>query len=68
MTTELINPIKLRKNIYKGCQHCHGDLRLERDPDLPREVLAYEYVCLQCGRHASLRSVLQSLASRLEAA
>jgi DNA-directed RNA polymerase subunit RPC12/RpoP len=58
MTAELLTPVKLHTNLYKACQRCGGTLRLERDLDSLVDHDAYEYVCLQCGRHTSLASVL----------
>lgn len=58
MTVEAPTPIKLRTNIYKGCQRCGGVLRLERDLDSILDENAVTYVCLQCGRHTPVASVI----------
>jgi hypothetical protein len=51
MTIETLSPIKLRTNIYKGCERSGGTLRFERDIDSILDHDAYDYACLQCGRH-----------------
>jgi hypothetical protein len=58
MTTQVMQTIRLRKHIFKGCPRCSGDLRLERDADSLTGRNPYSYVCLQCGRNSSLRAVL----------
>ena len=58
MTAELLAPVKLRALLYKGCQRCGGTLRLERDIDSLLDHDANDYVCLQCGRHTPLATVL----------
>ena len=59
MTTTLERPvIRIHRNVYKACQRCGGDLVLDREAEADlRGVI--DYVCLQCGRHESIRSVLQ---------
>ena len=64
MTAELLTPIRLHKNIYRGCQRCGGTLRLERDLDSLLDHDGYDYVCLQCGRHTPLTTVLAALEER----
>jgi hypothetical protein len=61
MTTETPTRIKLRTHIFKGCQRCGGDLRLERSPDAPLGTTEYDYVCLQCGRQTPLAMMLDRL-------
>jgi len=56
-----MEPIKLRTHVFKGCQRCGGDLRLERSADVPFGGAQYEYTCLQCGRSTSLRQFLQRM-------
>jgi hypothetical protein len=58
MTAQVMQTIRLRKHIFKGCSRCSGDLRLERDADSLMGRNPYSYVCLQCGRNATLRAVL----------
>ena len=58
MTAETLTPIKLHTNIYRGCERCGGTLRFERELDSLLDHDAYEYVCLQCGRHTPLATVL----------
>jgi hypothetical protein len=61
MTAEVLTPIRLRTHIFKGCQRCGGDLRLERATDVPFGGAEYDYVCLQCGRTTSLAAMLDRL-------
>lgn len=61
MTAEVLSPIKLRTHVFKGCQRCGGDLRLERAADVPLGGIDYDYVCLQCGRRTSLAMMLRKL-------
>lgn len=61
MTAELITPVKLHKNIFKGCRRCGGTLRLERDLDSLVDHDAYDYVCLQCGRLTPLEVVIAAM-------
>ena len=68
MTTQAIAPIKLRTNIYRGCQRCGGVLRLERDLDSLVDEQGVDYVCLQCGRHTPLAAVFAQLEARASAA
>ena len=58
MTTQVLEPVRLRTHVFKGCRRCGGDLRLERDADIMVRHNAYDYVCLQCGRHTPLAAVL----------
>jgi DNA-directed RNA polymerase subunit RPC12/RpoP len=64
VTIEAIAPLKLRTNIYKGCQRCGGVLRLERDTSSVVDRSAVEYVCLQCGRTTSLAAVVAQSEAR----
>lgn len=47
----------VRTFLYKACPRCHGDLVLDA-PAVPsmKSGDRFEYVCLQCGRHASLEA------------
>jgi predicted SprT family Zn-dependent metalloprotease len=61
MTTTLVRPtMKVPRNVYKGCQRCGGDLVLDREAEVDLRG-SVDYVCLQCGRHVSIRGVLQLL-------
>ena len=61
MTATTLTPIKLRTNIYRGCERCGGTLHLEQDVDSMLDHDSYDYVCLQCGRHTPLAAVLFQL-------
>jgi hypothetical protein len=39
---------------YKACSRCHGDLVLETEELRLAQDDRLEYVCLQCGRRASV--------------
>lgn len=61
MTAEVLTPVKLHTNIYKGCRRCGGTLRLERDIDSLLDHDGYDYVCLQCGRLTPLAVVIDAI-------
>jgi hypothetical protein len=58
-TTTLERPTtRIPQNVYKGCERCGGDLVLDREAEAYLQGVV-DYVCLQCGRHTPIRSVLQ---------
>ena len=66
MTTALVQPtIRVPRNVYKTCQRCGGDLVLDREAEVDLRG-AIDYVCLQCGRHMSVRAVLELMGVDLE--
>ena len=67
MTAEVLEPVKLHSTLYGGCRRCGGTLHLERDVDSLVDLGAYEYVCMQCGRHIPLGAVMRSTREREEA-
>ena len=64
MTAELLAPVKLHSTLYRGCQRCGGTLHLEQDVDSLVDHDAYDYVCMQCGRHTPLVAVMRGLRER----
>ena len=64
MTLETPTPIKLRTNIFRGCQRCGGTLRLERDLDSRLDETDIHYTCLQCGRHTPLVAVIAQMQAK----
>jgi predicted SprT family Zn-dependent metalloprotease len=59
--------VRVHRNVYKGCQRCGGDLVLDREAEADlRGVI--DYICLQCGRHKSIRSILQRFQAQCPAA
>ena len=61
MTTQAPTSQRLRTHLFKACQRRHGDLVLDRE----FEALgaSSDYVCLQCGRRAPVRALVESTAS-----
>jgi hypothetical protein len=54
----MLKEIRLPTYLYKACPRCHGDLMLddEQASQLALNDTGIGYVCLQCGRHAAVKT------------
>jgi hypothetical protein len=66
----MLKEIRLKTTLFKACPRCHGDLILddEEASDVALNDTGTGYVCLQCGRRATVKAPTAEKQGALRAA